>query len=78
MHWDDADPVPRGDLTKVQRKEYIDAVLCLQSKPPLTAHQAPGAKSRYDDYVVVHVQQTHRNHGSVRYPLPIHAPMTPY
>ena len=66
-----ADPVHRGDLTKVQRKEYIDAVLCLQSKPPLTAHQAPGAKSRFDDYVVVHVQQTLRNHGSVRSPPPI-------
>lgn len=63
--------MPRGDLTKVQRKEYIDAVLCLQSKPPLTAHQAPGAKSRFDDYVVVHVQQTHRNHGSVRCPPPM-------
>ncbi|KAK1827501.1 hypothetical protein QBC39DRAFT_175773 [Podospora conica] len=60
-----------GDLTKAQRKDYIDAVLCLQSKPPLTAHQAPGAKSRFDDYVVVHVQQTHRNHGSTFF-LPWH------
>ncbi|KAK0609443.1 hypothetical protein B0T14DRAFT_441792 [Immersiella caudata] len=53
-----------GDLSNPERRAYIDAVLCLQSKPPLTAHQAPGAKSRFDDYVVVHVQQTNRNHGS--------------
>ena len=51
-----------------ERKEYTDAVLCLQSKPALTSAQAPGAKSRFDDYVVVHIQQTPRNHGSVRKP----------
>ena len=61
----------RGDLTKQQRKEYTDAVLCLQSKPALTSATAPGAKSRFDDYVVVHVQQTMRNHGSTFF-LPWH------
>lgn len=54
-----------SDLTESQRKEYTNAVLCLQSKPPKTSAQAPGAKSRFDDYVVVHIQQTNRNHGSV-------------
>ncbi|KAK0736745.1 hypothetical protein B0T21DRAFT_441541 [Apiosordaria backusii] len=52
------------DLTLAQRKEYTDAVLCLMSKPALTSSAAPGAKSRFDDYIVVHVQQTPRNHGS--------------
>lgn len=54
------------DLTLAQRKEYTNAVLCLMSKPALTSSAAPGAKSRFDDYIVVHVQQTPRNHGSVR------------
>jgi len=61
-----------SDLTESQRKEYTKAVLCLQSKPPLTSAQAPGAKSRFDDYVVVHIQQTNRNHGSVWPPFPRH------
>ncbi|KAK1751086.1 hypothetical protein QBC47DRAFT_434846 [Echria macrotheca] len=60
-----------GDLTKQERKAYTDAVLCLQSKPSLTSAQAPGAKSRFDDYVVVHVQQTPRNHMSTFF-LPWH------
>lgn len=61
----------QGDLTKQQRKEYTDAVLCLQSKPALTSATAPGARSRFDDYIVVHVQQTMRNHGSTFF-LPWH------
>lgn len=40
----------RSNLTVKERKEYTDAVLCLMSKPALTAAQAPGAKSRFDDY----------------------------
>ncbi|KAL2151694.1 hypothetical protein VTH82DRAFT_6792 [Thermothelomyces myriococcoides] len=60
-----------SDLTLEERKAYIDAVLCLQSKPALTSDQAPGAKSRFDDYVVIHMQQTPRNHGSTFF-LPWH------
>ncbi|KAK5659064.1 hypothetical protein OQA88_1152 [Cercophora sp. LCS_1] len=60
-----------SDLTKAERKEYTDAVLCLQSKPALTSSAAPGAKSRFDDYIVVHIQQTPRNHGSTFF-LPWH------
>ncbi|KAK0671591.1 hypothetical protein QBC41DRAFT_219191 [Cercophora samala] len=59
------------DLTLAQRKEYTDAVLCLMSKPALTSSAAPGAKSRFDDYIVVHIQQTPRNHGSTFF-LPWH------
>ncbi|KAK0725080.1 hypothetical protein B0H67DRAFT_531108 [Lasiosphaeris hirsuta] len=60
-----------SDLGEPERKEYTDAVLCLQSKPALTSSIAPGAKSRFDDYVVVHIQQTPRNHGSTFF-LPWH------
>jgi hypothetical protein len=40
----------RSDLSVQERKQYTDAVLCLMSKPALTSSQAPGAKSRFDDY----------------------------
>jgi hypothetical protein len=41
----------RSDLSLEERKEYTDAVLCLMEKPALTSAAAPGAKSRFDDYV---------------------------
>lgn len=48
-----------GDLLPRERIAYTDAVLCLQSLPPQTpASVAPGARSRYDDFVIVHIQQT--------------------
>jgi len=41
---------PRSTLSNSQRKAYTDAVLCLQSKPPLTNQTiVPGAKSRYGE-----------------------------
>lgn len=49
----------RGDLSKKERRSYIDAVLCLQSKPALTpASEAPGAKTRFDDFVATHINQS--------------------
>ncbi|KAK0610588.1 hypothetical protein B0T17DRAFT_500427 [Bombardia bombarda] len=53
-----------SDLSATQRQEYTAAVLCLMEKPALTSSQAPGAKSRFDDYVTIHILQTPRNHGS--------------
>ncbi|GAB1740789.1 hypothetical protein NU219Hw_g5872t1 [Hortaea werneckii] len=48
-----------GDLSKKKRRSYIDAVLCLQSKPALTpASEAPGAKTRFDDFVATHINQS--------------------
>ncbi|KAL2064242.1 hypothetical protein VTL71DRAFT_4736 [Oculimacula yallundae] len=48
-----------NDLSAPDKKRYIAAVLCLQSKPSKTPPSvAPGARSRYDDFVLVHVQQT--------------------
>ncbi|KAI2631346.1 Di-copper centre-containing protein [Hypomontagnella submonticulosa] len=50
---------PWGSLSKNERKAYTDAVLCLQNLPAKTpASVAPGAKSRYDDFVATHIQQT--------------------
>ena len=46
-------------LSKTERKAYTDAVLCLQSKPARTpASIMPGAKTRFDDYVGTHINQT--------------------
>ncbi|KAI7549418.1 Di-copper centre-containing protein [Hortaea werneckii] len=48
-----------GNLSKKERRSYIDAVLCLQSKPALTpASEAPGAKTRFDDFVATHINQS--------------------
>ncbi|KAK3367888.1 hypothetical protein B0H63DRAFT_87371 [Podospora didyma] len=60
-----------SDLTETERKAYTSAVLCLMEKPGLMTAQAPGAKSRFDDYVAIHIQQTPRNHGSAFF-LPWH------
>ena len=49
-------------------------MLCIQKKPSkLDPTKFPGAKSRYDDFVVVHMNQTLNIHGTVRYCLPVSA-----
>ncbi|KAI1337879.1 Di-copper centre-containing protein [Xylariaceae sp. FL0016] len=54
-----------GDLTADERKSYIKAVLCLTTSPSkLDASQYPGAKTRYDDFVAVHINQTMSIHGT--------------
>lgn len=48
-----------GSLTKHQRRAYIDAVLCLQSKKSIIpAGLVPGALSRADDFTATHINQT--------------------
>ncbi|KAG0146059.1 hypothetical protein CROQUDRAFT_44897 [Cronartium quercuum f. sp. fusiforme G11] len=55
-------------LTPAERKEYTDAVLCLQSKPPRTnTHDAPGVKSRYDDFVATHIKQSQHIHATATF-----------
>ncbi|KAF4553222.1 Tyrosinase-like protein 1 [Elsinoe fawcettii] len=50
-------------LSKKQKKSYIAAVKCLQSKPAQNT-AIPGARNRYDDFVGVHIQQTLSIHGT--------------
>lgn len=53
-----------------ERKAYTDAVLCLQSKPSkFPAGVAPGAKTRYDDFVAVHINSTLFIHATVSIPM---------
>lgn len=49
----------RDDLSKPERKAYTDAVLCLQKKAAHASPDwAPGAKSRFDDWVATHISQS--------------------
>jgi tyrosinase len=41
-------------LSPKEKKAYINAVLCLQSLPSKSGSFAPGAKSRFDDFVSMH------------------------
>ena len=46
-----------------ERREYTNAVLCLQEKPSRfsmrpDAEDFPGVKSRFDDFVAVHINMT--------------------
>ena len=46
-------------LSSKERKSYISAVKCLIAKPAKTpANKAPGAKSRFDNFVALHINQT--------------------
>ncbi|KAK8063627.1 hypothetical protein PG996_008279 [Apiospora saccharicola] len=48
-----------SDLPKDQRLDYTRAVQCLMSLPANTpSDYAPGAKSRYDDFIVTHINHT--------------------
>lgn len=56
----------RHDLTVAQREEYIQAVLCLQKKPPKADKtKYPGVMSRYDDFVLTHETQAMHLHSTV-------------
>jgi len=57
-----------GTLSKKQRKDYIKAVKCLQEKPALTPSTlASGAKSRFDDFVATHINQTMTIHYTANF-----------
>lgn len=61
---------PRGTLSEKDRLAYINAVLCLQSKPPISPYAlVPGARSRYDDFQSVHINQTMIIHNNVSHPI---------
>ena len=52
-------------LSNTERTAYINAVLCLQKKPSQEDPSLfPGARTRYDDFVAVHLNQTLSIHGT--------------
>jgi len=57
-----------GDLSKDERKDYIKAVQCILKAPSkLPAGKFPGAKSRYDDFTVVHMNMTPSVHATANF-----------
>lgn len=55
----------RSDLSIPEREDYIKAVLCLQSKPAKDPKDtAPGANSRFDDFVAFHMTQAMMLHDT--------------
>jgi hypothetical protein len=58
----------RRDLTNTEKLAYLNAVKCLQAKPAITPTSvAPGVVSRYEDFIVTHIQQTFSIHFVVGY-----------
>ncbi|KAI1426985.1 hypothetical protein F5Y12DRAFT_223882 [Xylaria sp. FL1777] len=52
-------------FSSTEKKQYIAAVKCLQAKPSIADPTfAPGARTRYDDFVAVHINQTLSIHGT--------------
>ncbi|KAI1849818.1 hypothetical protein JX265_012284 [Neoarthrinium moseri] len=52
-------------LSATERKSYTSAVNCLMKKPSRSDPAVvPGAKSRYDDFVAQHINQTLSIHGT--------------
>ncbi|RDL37489.1 uncharacterized protein BP5553_04922 [Venustampulla echinocandica] len=57
-----------GDLTIAERNDYVAAVKCLRTIPSkLSQTQYPGAKTRYDDFVVVHINMTMHVHATANF-----------
>ncbi|KAG8526301.1 uncharacterized protein KY384_000294 [Bacidia gigantensis] len=54
-----------GSLSAGERKNYIKAVQCLTTKPAkISKSEAPGARSRFDDWDAVHIKLTNNVHFS--------------
>lgn len=52
-------------MSKPERKEYIKAVQCLRQLPSQSDPVAvPGARTRYDDFVAVHINNTRTIHAT--------------
>ncbi|KAF4479152.1 Tyrosinase-like protein orsC [Colletotrichum fructicola Nara gc5] len=57
-----------SSLTIDERLQYINATRCLANKRPrYSMNEVPGTRSRYDDFVVTHIQQTLSIHFTAKF-----------
>lgn len=57
-----------GSMCKSERRAWTRAVNCLLATPSkLDPAKYPGAKSRYDDFVAIHIEQTFTIHGTANF-----------
>ena len=59
--------IPRSTLDHADREAYIDAVKCLMKLPAKSGSFAPGARSRYEDFVAIHINLTLVIHGTANF-----------
>jgi tyrosinase len=52
-------------MKKKERKDYIKAVRCLFDLPSVSRDFAEGARTRHDDFVATHINQTLQIHQTV-------------
>jgi tyrosinase len=63
---------PRTNLPPTQKTAFTTAIHCLNTLPSQTPRdRAPGARTRYDDFIVAHIEQTPFVHASGLF-LPFH------
>ncbi|KAK7549445.1 hypothetical protein IWX46DRAFT_619545 [Phyllosticta citricarpa] len=52
-------------LSSAEKKKYIAAVQCISTKPSKTPRSScPGCRTRYDDFLATHINQTMTIHGT--------------
>jgi tyrosinase len=52
-------------LSDEEKIAYTDAVKCLMELPSISGEAIPGARSRFDDFIAVHINQTPFIHVTV-------------
>lgn len=63
-------PPYRRTLSKAEKLDYIGAVKCLMALPAQTGGFFAGAKTRYDDFLALHINSTDYVHFNVSLNIP--------
>jgi hypothetical protein len=56
----------RRKLNNIEKADYIEAITCLQSRPPLHQH-IEAVKTRFDEFQALHIDVADRIHTTVRF-----------
>jgi tyrosinase len=57
----------RTCLSNSEKLAYSNAVKCLINSPSKSGSFCPDCRSRYDDFVAVHINQTLTIHGTAKF-----------